>query len=914
MRRKLLKAGAAALLLCMGVAGSAFFCQAEIRAEETAEPVFSRGSGYYEEEFDLTLSAPKGSTIYYTTDGSIPLSKEDEMAKATPTPLPTATPKPVEFDLSANNTDYVYDVEMNEKENGMQLAFEWRYRSMCFRVPQGETDWTKYKTLTIEFSVDAAANGRNVGLQACPVYSWAPDSYGTNGEFRCFEARTTAEEGAEHEVWEISLNGRDVSNVGWIMLGTTTNEARLVPPDTITVHSIRLEKEAVSGPADEKKDTQIYKEAIRVQDRTGEPNVLATKNNTALMYNSAYATLYAPKDSEVAKATVIRALAVDASGKRSNVVTKTYFVGKNMRENYKKVAVMSIVTDPDNLLHSDTGIYRKENYENSGKEWERPAFVEYFEEDGSSPFATEMGIRLHGGWSRHYGQKSFNLYFRDTVYGGLKNLKDYALIPSATDADGNVIQKYKSFMLRNGGNDTEYTKLQDVWIQGLVRDRAFATQASRPCVLFLNGEYWGPYNLTEKYSDNSIEEEFGVAKENVVAIKDNELDEGQESDMQFYRELQALAELDMKNDENYKKFCNLVDVQSYLDYYAMEVYIGNHDWPQKNTMFWRTRENDGTRYGDTKWRLMLFDTEYSMNLYGQTTGTYPLLWLLEQDELFRSVFQNEEFRGQFINTMCDLINVNFKADDAIASLEQYEAVYKPLMADYFVRYGLDKKEFDNNVSRMKSFIKKRPISIRTDLKAHAGAGGSTLLTIKGLEGSTVQINTTKAALENGIWGGTYFSAYPVTLTAPEVEGYEFTGWKVTNAEKISEQGRTVQLKLSKQPVAEASYREVKKNPETPGNTVKKPGKVTKVRLVSKKKKALRITWKKVKNAAGYQIAIARDAKFKKQVKKTASVEASKTIKGLISKKKYYVRVRAYNKSGSKKQYGAYSAVKSKEVR
>ena len=96
--------------------------------------------------------------------------------------------------------------------------------------------------------------------------------------------------------------------------------------------------------------------------------------------------------------------------------------------------------------------------------------------------------------------------------------------------------------------------------------------------------------------------------------------------------------------------------------------------------------------------------------------------------------------------------------------------------------------------------------------------------------------------------------------------------------------------------------------------MKKPGKVTKVKLVSKKKKTLQITWKKDKKATGYQIIIAKDAKFKKQIKKVTSVKTSKTIKGLTSKKKYYVRVRAYNKSGGKKQYGAYSAVKSKKAR
>lgn len=912
MRGKLRKAGFAVLML-FGLAGAVFFARSDVSAEEMSAPVFSKESGYYGEDFSLTLSAPQKSTIYYTTDGSIPLSKEDGMAAATPVPSPTATPKPVVFDLSPSNTEYVYDVSVDEKANGTQLAFAWRYRSMCFKVPEGETDWTKYQSIIIDFSVDATANGTSVGLQACPIYAGSPDSYGVNGEYRCFEARTTAQDGAEHEIWEISLNGKDVSRVGWMMLGTTTNEGGAEPPDTITVHSIRLAKEAAFGSADEKPDTQIYNGPIRVHDRTGEPNVLATKNNTALMYNSEHATLYAPTDSEVAKATVIRAIAVDEKGNRSPVVTKTYFVGKDPKKTYKNASVISVVTDPDNLLNKETGIYRKENYENSGKEWERPAFVEYYEENGSRPFATEMGIRLHGGWSRHYGQKSFNLYFRET-YGGLKNLKEYALIPGARDADGNDIKKYKSFMLRNGGNDTEYTKLQDVWIQQLVRDRAFATQAARPCVLFLNGEYWGLYNLTEKYSDNLIEEEFGVKKENVVAIKDNKLDEGEGKDFDFYRALMDLADLDMKKEENYQKFCNMVDVRSYLDYYATEVYIGNYDWPSKNTMFWRTRENDGTKFGDTKWRLLLYDTEYSMGLYGHTTGEFPLLWLLHQDELFQSVFQNETFRGEFISTMCDLMNTNFKYDKANALLEQYENLYRPLMTDYFVRFGLDAADFDSNVSRMRNFIRNRALTVRTDLKAHADAGASTVLTVKGLADSTVEINTAQADLSDGTWTGTYFRKYPVTLTAPEVNGYEFAGWKISNAETAASQGRTVQLKLGKRSSAQALYRAVKKPEENTGGKVKKPAKVKSVRITSKKKKALFVSWKKVKGAKGYQIILSADAKFKKQTKRFTTGKTKRTIKGLRSKRKYYVKVRAYNAPGGKKQYGAYSAVKTKKVR
>lgn len=916
-RKKQWFQAAASVLLLAGISGLLFFSsgnapesRADSRAAQPEKPRFSRESGCYDKGFDLALSAADGCTVYYTTDGSIPLSKEDAVQNATPTPAPTPTSKPVEFDLSADNTDYVYDVSVSEKQNGTQLAFAWRYRSMCFRVPQGETDWTKYKALVIDYSVDEAADGETVGLQACPIYFGAPDSYGVNGEFRCFEARTTSFVGAEHERWEISLAGKDVSEVGWIMLGTTTNESGMEPPDTITVHSIRLVKDAFGGEPDEKQDTQKYTAPIAITDRAGAPNVLSSKTNTNLMYNSAYTTQYAPKDSEVAKATVIRAIAVDAAGNRSDVVTKTYFVGNDLKNTYKNASVMSIVTDPDNLLSVDKGIYRKENYENSGREWERPAHVEYFDEDGSIPFATEMGIRLHGGWSRHYGQKSFNLYFREE-YGGQKNLKGCQLIPGARDAAGNPITKYKSFMLRNGGNDTEYTKIQDVWIQSLLADRNFMTQAARPCVLFLNGEYWGPYNLTEKYSDNLIEEEFGVKKENVIVIKDNKLDEGEESDFAFYQELQGMADLDMKKEENYAKFCRMVDLQSYLDFYAVGTYIGNYDWPEKNVSLWRTRENDGTRYGDTKWRWMLFDTEYSMGLYGSSTGSFPLTWLLERDSLFYSLFRNRQFRQQFASTLCDLMNVNFRADAATASLEQYEKTYGPLMKDYFIRFGLDESNFKSNVSRMKGFVKNRRLSVLTDLKAHAEMGASTTLTIQGKTGD-VAVNTTKAELVDGEWKGTYFRAVPVTLTAPEVSGYTFSGWKLANAEKISGDGNTVVIRLGKKPVVQAVYSKSDATVPSDKDTPAKPKRVKGVKIKASRK-ALSVSWTKVKGAKGYQVVAATNRKFTKNKRTVAVSGTSKKLKGLRPGKKYYVKVRAYNRSGKKKIYGAFSAVKVKKV-
>lgn len=118
------------------------------------------------------------------------------------------------------------------------------------------------------------------------------------------------------------------------------------------------------------------------------------------------------------------------------------------------------------------------NYTQSGKGWERQATMDYIDPStGNVEFSAPMGVRLHGGASRMYGQKSFKFYMREEY--GQKNLK-YALIPGDVDKDGKQIKKYKGFMLRNGGNDTELTKIRDVFIQSCITDRAYGHTGRPP--------------------------------------------------------------------------------------------------------------------------------------------------------------------------------------------------------------------------------------------------------------------------------------------------------------------------------------------------------------------------------------------------------------------------------------------------
>ncbi len=486
------------------------------------------------------------------------------------------------------------------------------------------------------------------------------------------------------------------------------------------------------------KDSEKYEEAIAIKNRNGDENVLCSSENVSKMYITGSGYDYVPSNEEVAKCTVIRAAAISPSGESSDVVTKTYFVGNEIHTNYSGASVISMVVDPDALLNPQTGIYVlgeqydkwkdsedgqsiaysnqywefQGNYTQRGREWERVAEISCFDSETEKlQFEAPVGIRLHGGASRMYGQKSFNIYFR-TEYG-LDKLR-YPLLPEDTDITGKAIEKYDSVMLRNGGNDTEYSKIRDLFVQNQVKDRAYQIQATKPCVLFLNGEYWGLYNLTEKYSDDNLEQTFGIDKTNIISYKEGELDEGENDDSRYFDELMDYAEKDFTDEKVYKEFCKIMDIESFADYYATQIYIANYDWNQeKNYQIWRARTPDSTNeYADGKWRYLLFDTEYSLGLYGHTNATTDsFTTTLTNDELFAAVMENPTFQKMFLKTLKEIGSVNFEPEKCKEALETYTSQYKPLMQDYYTRfYGEGtwlRSSFDTNVREMRDFIDNR---------------------------------------------------------------------------------------------------------------------------------------------------------------------------------------------------------------
>lgn len=432
---------------------------------------------------------------------------------------------------------------------------------------------------------------------------------------------------------------------------------------------------------------------------------------------------------------VLKLAAVDTKGTVQEYRTETYLLGENIDARWPDCLIVSLAADPADLVDYERGILVKgaiydqwkntdrgketleiyelwnlqyefqtieSNISQHGREWERSALLQIYEPGASSPDAElPCGIRIKGGLSRKNSQRSFNLYFRKEY--GSKAL-DYDLFPD--------VDQLKSFSLRNGGNDADQLKFKDALLQDLLRNRKFTTQSSRPAVLFINGEYWGPYCLIEKLSDLFIQEHYGVDADNVVMIKDGELEEGEDEDILLYDELLSYIDMDLSEDRNYEQFSQVMDVQSMAEYFAAQIYIGNADWTMsKNEGLWRSRDHS---YNGGRWQYILYDTEYSSGTYGfesTSADTDHFQMALEGQPLFASAIRNTSFQKLFLDALQSIGTQNLSFESVDNALESYTAQWQPLIKDYYLRFGDTSDKWEESLQFIRDFFRDRYTNI-----------------------------------------------------------------------------------------------------------------------------------------------------------------------------------------------------------
>ncbi len=328
----------------------------------------------------------------------------------------------------------------------------------------------------------------------------------------------------------------------------------------------------------------------------------------------------------------VRACLFSPDGERlGRIVTNTYIT-----EERTGLYTVALTVDPDDLYSGDRGIMA--NRSGTGAEWERPASVEIYGNDGAVLIRQDAGIRLAGSGSRSFDPASFRLIARKPDKFDETGLKYGGAGKFSAELFDDGFTSFDRLLLRNGGNDSPYQARENFLRMDLLRDcisneycagfsgragvSVFA-QRCRPVRVYLNGRYYGMSILKEDFDERLVSERFGLDRDKITVIKGKKLyyqiESGADSELD---EWLSLCEYAIKNgtskdtEEAYGYVASRIDTDNAAAYLSVMLYLCNTDWPQNNAMIWRYTGKPGDgEYSDGKWRFVIRDMDLCFALH-----------------------------------------------------------------------------------------------------------------------------------------------------------------------------------------------------------------------------------------------------------------------------------------------------------
>ena len=435
----------------------------------------------------------------------------------------------------------------------------------------------------------------------------------------------------------------------------------------------------------------------------------------------------------------IRAKVWYKDGTSSKTYVHTYFLSKSIDTRYSTILI-SINGDPAELTDGPDGILFGTNYEQHGRESERAVHIEMLSPEGTLLFEQHAGARVFGGGSRKRAVKSLKLYARKEYESGKGSFSTD--IFGSTTVDGTkAITKYDTLVLRNGGDDFQNAFLRDELVQRLAAAAGFkGYEAVVPALAYINGEYYGFYWLHESYCDKYFQNRNGKSDGEYVVLEGSDTYKtvsGDDMEKNAAKEFNALykkySNLDLTKDENYESLCALMDVENYIDYMSINLYISNTDWPQGNYHCFRYYAAEGEEYGkgetDGRWRFLLHDSDISFGTYQSTEdagAAHNDIWEVLGDDshkryspLLAALLNREDCKQYFINKMSEYMNESFSYE-AVCNMLDIMCTERDTELAYYFEHLKELKDAgvpdvygrvsrtEQHLDRIRSFAKQRP--------------------------------------------------------------------------------------------------------------------------------------------------------------------------------------------------------------
>lgn len=477
---------------------------------------------------------------------------------------------------------------------------------------------------------------------------------------------------------------------------------------------------------------------------------------------------------EVTHSVMLRAKAFRVEYLPSRTATNTY-----MEPDDFSLDVISIVTDSTNLW-GPTGIY-----DNRYTGLEKPIHIEYFNPEGALQFEVDGGVKIHAPDNRP--QQSLRLYMRSN-YGD--NHIDYQLFEEKN------VQWFKRLILRQGANDGQQlarTHFRDCMAHQIFSemDPDNIYSAYKPVNVYLNGEYWGIYNMRERQDQHFIESNYGFTDVDFLERTATTADtrDQRAGDWEDYDTMRDyLMQNDMADEDHYAVIEDWIDIRNYVDYMVTEIWTGNRDWLTNNVKFYRPRNMP-----ETKWKWILWDTEYGMGCYpandhGQsefnalhmamTWGGWPPHWGVETSTyMMNNLKDNPAFVDYFITRHADLLNSWLRPDRVQEQIDDFKALYQPDIPKQIARWGNSMTQWNGAIQTLENWNAPRASYCREHIInkfSHVENEHVITLNVTPEGAGYIKVNT--IFTDDNPWSGFYFDGVPVNLTAIAHPGFVFEEW------------------------------------------------------------------------------------------------------------------------------------------
>jgi len=496
----------------------------------------------------------------------------------------------------------------------------------------------------------------------------------------------------------------------------------------------------------------------------------------------------------------------------SNVVDRTYI----FNEDNFGLPVFSIITDSLNLWDWNTGIYvlgpnadslhpyYGANFWNSWSRWSR---LEFFDKNKNKQAEEQFDLEIFGGWSRTKPQKSFTLDFKSIYSGDL----EWPLISEKPH-----LQKFNNINLRNGGSNNGKGRIRDALVAQLALVTNNDVLGYDPCIVYLNGKYWGLYGIREKMDEHYIEANHAIDSDSVDIIKsDNKIVTG--SDSHFIDTYHSLMNINPASPYFFDFMKKRFDIDNIIDYFIVETYIGNTDWLRKgalNLKLWRPQNAFG------KWRYMLYDTDMGLGgpFYSSPSSNSFQMHLVEylnyrpnkHSDLLARFLKNNDFRCKLGKRYTHLVNTIFDVDYVSMFTDTLKNEINNAMPTHINRWNQPSNmwNWENSIKYIKDYNKDRSDYIIEYLLPYLNVSASISLSFNVFPPQSGSTKINELLKNTYPWIGIFIQDLcPDTLVALPDSGYFFSHWESNHIIGNQIYNDTIDLYLSQDDTITAHFRE-----------------------------------------------------------------------------------------------------------